>query len=226
MKKPIIGITPAISENMIKNVPHYHRSLLRVGAIPTFLPYTDDEAILDQYIEDCDGFLFSGGVDVDPKYYGEEIKFESVKICEDRDNFEFALFKKILASGKPVLGICRGAQFLNVALGGTLHQHIDGHSTKDREKVAHTVTVHEGTRLFDIVGKASVIDVNTLHHQVIKDVAPCLVQSATSHDGYCEAVEMPDHKFFVAVQWHPEGLAHYMPEENAIFQTFVDATRE
>lgn len=226
MKKPIIGITPAIVEKMIKNVPHYHRSLLRVGAIPTFLPYTDDEAILDQYIENCDGFLFSGGVDVHPKYYGEEIKFDSVKISEERDSFELAFFKKVLASGKPVLGICRGAQLINVAMGGTLHQHIDGHSTNDREKVAHTVTVNAGSRLSEIIGEKSVIDVNTLHHQVIKDVAPDLVQVATSHDGYCEAVELPGHKFFIAVQWHPEGLSHYMPEENAIFQSFVDATRE
>ena len=225
MKKPIIGITPAITDGMIKNVPHYHRALIRVGAIPSFLPYTDDEALLDQYIEDCDGFLFSGGVDVHPKYYGEEIKFDSVKTSEPRDIFELAFFKKALASGKPIFGICRGAQLINVAMGGSLHQHIDGHSTNDREKVAHTVTVKEGTLLSKIIGGKSVIDVNTLHHQVIKDVAPDLIQTATSHDGYCEAVELPGHKFFVAVQWHPEGLAHYMPEENALFQAFVDATK-
>ena len=225
MKKPIIGITPAISDGMIKNVPHYHRSVIRAGAIPSFLPYTDDEALLDQYVEDCDGFLFSGGVDVDPKYSGEEIKFDNVKCCEPRDNFELAIFKKILASGKPVLGICRGVQLINVAMGGSLYQHIDGHSTNDREKTAHTVTVKEGSLLYKLVGEKSVIDVNTLHHQVIKDVAPGLNAVATSHDGYIEAVELPGHKFFVAVQWHPEGLSHYMPEHAALFDALVEATK-
>ena len=222
---PIIGVTPAYSDDRkIKLSPQYVSSLLDCGAIPVPLPYTEDEATLHRYAEQLDGFLFSGGVDVDPTRYGEKTKFDSVKVDAERDAFELRLFPLVYETGKPILGICRGSQLLNVALGGTLHQHVDGHRQTEKGSVAtHGVSVTKESILNSILG-AHTLPVNSFHHQAVKEVSPALRAAAYNDDGYVEAVESPSHPFLVAVQWHPELMYETSDASRALFRAFVAAS--
>ncbi len=221
---PLIAITPAYSEDRkVKLSPQYISALLDCGAIPVALPYTEDEELLRRYALQFDGFLFSGGVDVEPDRYGEETQFDSVVVDRERDAFELLFFPEVLKTGKPILGICRGAQLLNVALGGTLHQHIDGHRQTEQGAIpTHSVTVAENSRLVKILGETR-IPVNSFHHQAVKDVAPTLRAVACNEDGYVEAVESDDHSFLVAVQWHPELMYKTSDSATALFRAFVEA---
>ena len=227
MKRPIIGITCSKNaEGKIAMSQHYLNSVWEAGAISVFLAYTQDEQKLAEYAQVFDGFLFAGGDDVDPARYGETVKFDSVEVDADRDAFELALYAHVKPTGKPILGICRGVQVLNVAEGGTLYQHIDGH----RQSQPGTVTeqknkVEQGSYLHTLIGKDEIF-VNSFHHQNIKDLAPTLRADATSEDGYIEAVHMPDHKFFFAVQWHPEIYRQTSEEMQKVFSAFVNACKE
>ncbi len=225
-KRPLIGITPSVnSENFIRMRPAYLDSVWNGGGLPVFLSYTTDPQKLSEYAEQFDGFLFSGGVDVDPKYYGEEKMFDSVDICAARDDFELALFEAVKDTGKPIFGICRGIQLINVALGGTLYQHMEGHSQKEKGTVREQhVAVAEGSLLEKIVGKKD-IKVNSFHHQAIKDVAPSLLSAGEADDGFCEAVWSPSHPFLLAVQWHPELFSTLDESSSSLFRAFVDAAR-
>ena len=130
-KKPLIALAASYQGEMTIALRHtYFNAIYDAGGIPVPLERTTDPAIIARYAADCDGFFFTGGVDIDPKHYGEEITGEGVEIDAVRDAFEFALYEAVKDSGKPILGVCRGIQFLNVARGGTLHQHIDGHRQK------------------------------------------------------------------------------------------------
>ncbi len=227
MKRPIIGIAPSQFDGVIKMKANYAEAILAAGGVPVFLPYTVDPDRIALYTEMCDGLLFAGGVDVHPKYYGEEIEFESVEVVDLRDEFELALFPAYFATKKPIMGICRGIQSINVALGGSLIQHMDGHKqTKDEDgyptpRIANVVA---GTRLHGIVGQ-DVLRTNSYHHQAIKTVADGLDVAARADDGVVEAVEYPEHPFLVAVQWHPEMF--YKNDEAAakLFRAFVGACR-
>ena len=124
MNRPAIAITPSYnSDGMIRMRPAYLEAVWDAGGLPVFVSYTSDPAKLDEYARQFDGFLFAGGVDVDPKYYGEQVMFDSVSISEERDSFELELAARVLPTSKPVLGICRGIQLINVAMGGSLYQH-------------------------------------------------------------------------------------------------------
>ena len=221
---PLIGVTSAYSDDRKINLsPQYISALLDCGAIPVPLPYTEDEQVLCQYAEQFDAFLFSGGVDIDPIHYGQETKFESVTIDSARDAFELAFFPRALETGKPIFGICRGSQLINVALGGTLHQHIDGHRQTENGSIpTHGVTLREGSRLASILEKTA-LPVNSFHHQAVKDVAPSLRAVAYNDGGYVEAVESEEHPFLLAVQWHPELLYETCGSAKALFRAFVAA---
>ena len=223
-RTPIIAITSAYTDDKkIKLSPQYVSALLDCGAIPVVLPYTEDEALLTRYAAQFDGFLFSGGVDIEPSRYHEETKFDSVVIDVTRDAFEFKLFQKAFATGKPIFGICRGSQLLNVALGGPLHQHIDGHRQTEKGAIpTHGVSIDNGSFLQKILG-TNTLPVNTFHHQVVKDVAPSLRPSAYNEDGYVEAVESDSHPFLLAVQWHPELMYSSSDGAKALFRAFVAA---
>ncbi len=227
MKRPIIGIAPSQFDGVIKMKANYAEAVLDAGAIPVFLPYTTDPERIAEYASMCDGLLFAGGVDVHPKYYGEEIRFESVEVVDLRDEFELALFPAYFATKKPIMGICRGIQSINVALGGSLIQHMDGHrQTKEEEgyPIPRTANVVPGTKLHGIVDR-DVLRTNSYHHQAINAVADGLVVAARADDGVVEAVECPEHPFLVAVQWHPEMF--YRKDEAAakLFRAFVGACR-
>lgn len=224
-KRPAIAVTPSYNKDgYIRMNPAYFTSIWKAGGLPSFVAYTDDPAVLDEYVASYDGFLFAGGVDVDPKYYGETVAFDSVEINPVRDSFELALFKKVYASGKPILGICRGIQLLNVALGGSLYQHIEGHSQSAGRGVrTQKTTILPGNRLSDILGGRSELDVNSFHHQAVKTLAPGLVAAAYSADGICEGVSLPDYRYFIGVQWHPELLEG--DDSAALFKSFVESCK-
>lgn len=181
-----------------------------------------------ELFEGLDGLLLTGGTDVSPAKYGEAPVPECQEPDLERDELEINLVKKALEKDLPVFGICRGIQLLNVALGGTLIQHLD---TSERHKsqapdkafVIHEVTVEEGTKLSKIVG-AGKIGVNSRHHQAVKKVGKGLVISARStEDDVIEAVEMPGKKFVVAVQWHPEDQVNNSDSARKLFLAFTKA---
>ena len=226
-KRPLIGIAPSRDGEKVMLAQRYMNAVWRAGGFPVILGYTTEPEKLSEYAETLDGFLFSGGVDVDPRQYGEEKMFDSVEIDEQRDAFEIALFAAVYPTGKPILGICRGIQSINVCLGGTLHQHMEGHrQSVSAEERTHIVHIEEGSMLHRLCRKREV-RVNTFHHQAVKDVAPGLTVDAVSEDGFVEAVHMEDHPFLFAVQFHPECYNHVEDDDHSreIFSAFVKACK-
>lgn len=225
-RRPVIGIVPSMRDGKIRMSAAYSEAVFAAGGIPFFIPYTQDAATLDEYAA-LDGFLYAGGVDVDPAKYGETVLNDTVEIDAERDAFEFALWERIYPIGKPIFGICRGIQSINVALGGSLYQDIpDHHQTEPRGTAPQHVTVDDGSALYGILGSTSVM-ANSYHHQSVKRPADTLRVSARADDGTVEGVETTESgRFLVAVQWHPELLAAAHPEHAALFAAFVNAAEK
>ncbi|MGM9987568.1 MAG: gamma-glutamyl-gamma-aminobutyrate hydrolase family protein [Bacillaceae bacterium] len=230
MKKPVIGITTSYVKHTERSEGvyvhwDYHQSVERLGGIPLLLPTVLDEDSIAYYGDLCDGFLFSGGEDVNPKYFGQMPHEKLGYFWDDRDRFEFALFKKAEELKKPIFGICRGLQLINVARGGTLFQHIDGHFTSiQRHLPYHEVDIAKGSLLYDIIGSEKV-DVNSLHHQTIDVLGERLIVTSSSKDGQIEAIEDPNYPFLVAVQWHPESMSSYDEKMARLFLAFFAASQ-
>ncbi len=225
--RPLIAVAPSHNGDLHFTRARYLDAIWRAGGLGVILPYTTDEERLREYSVLFDGFLFSGGVDVNPTLYGEEKQFDSVEIDDERDAFEKGLFAAVYPTGRPILGICRGIQSVNVFLGGTLHQHIDGHSqTESGENRPQDVHVMEGSLLHRICGKND-LRVNSFHHQAVKDIAPGLIVDALSTDGFIEALHSPTHPFLLCVQFHPE-IYNDCPDDDhsrAVFAAFVEACK-
>jgi len=191
-------------------LPHiYFEGVTLAGGIAVLLPPQPvDEHIANRVLDGLDGLVITGGKDVDPARYGQAPHPKTDEPRHDRDEWELALLAAALKRGLPVLGICRGAQVLNVALGGTLHQHLPdvvGHSRHQAgNAVFSTSRVHvaTGTRLATLIGGYS--DEQCYHHQAIAELGKGLIASARDSDGVIEAIELPGDTFVVAVQWHPE----------------------
>ena len=225
--RPLIGLVSSRDGGKMMLNKLYMDAVWTVGGLPVILSYTTDTEKLAEYAAIFDGFLFSGGVDVDPVKYGEVKAFDSVEIDEVRDAFEEALFKAVYPTGKPILGICRGIQSVNVWMGGTLHQHLDGHRQNvPAEERTHPITVTEGSLFHALCGKTEVM-VNTFHHQAVKTPAPALTVDAVSPEGYVEVVHEEGHRFLLGVQFHPEFYCGKEDDDHstAIFTAFVDACR-
>jgi putative glutamine amidotransferase len=223
MTTPVIGIPCRLIDDPEYGIQahgisaSYIESVLQAEGRPVLLPLFQGRTnLVHDYAAMCDAFLFAGGEDLDPTRYGKPRHPSVQQTCASRDGLELELFKVVLQSRKPILGICRGLQLINVALGGTLVQDIPTerssdvvHGSKDEEweKIVHTVMVDEGTHLSAIVGAGS-RPVNSLHHQCIDDLGKGLIVAALSPtDGIIEAVELPrEDQWLVAVQWHPEVL--------------------
>jgi len=179
----------------------------------------------------CDGLLLSGGEDVDPFYYGQTPTEKCGEIAKERDHAELKMLEAFLATGKPVFGICRGIQLMNVYFGGTLHQdikEISGCKHEDwlrKNTGNHTVCLQNHTRLAEILGKER-ITVNSLHHQAVDRSAPVLTVNAVSEDGIIEGVEHPDYRFCIGVQWHPEHMSVTSAVQRRLFNAFVRACKE
>lgn len=227
MKKIIIALSSTLIEDgCVKVNEAYLDAIYGAGAIPMLLsPRVDDEYI-QNVCETVDGFLFCGGDDIDPKYYGEEKSLLTRNICSERDEFECALFKAAYKTGKPILGICRGLQVINVFLGGSLHQHINGHRQKEaRDVFTHSVKLCEGEMLQKMLVEER-IKVNSFHHQIIDRLAKTLACDAVSNEGYIEAAHCPTHKFLLGVQWHPECYFTKSESSSKIFKAFIEACAE
>ena len=224
MKKIIIALSSTpIEDGYVKVTEAYLDAIYCAGAIPMLLSPRVDDEYLQNVCETVDGFLFCGGDDIDPKYYGEEKSPLIVNICSKRDEFECALFKAAYKTGKPILGICRGLQVINVFLGGSLHQHINGHRQKEaRDVFTHSVKLCEGEMLQKMLVEEK-IKVNSFHHQIIDRLAKTLACDAVSDEGYIEAAHCPTHKFLLGVQWHPECYFTKSENSSKIFKAFVEA---
>ena len=213
------------NEGRVCIMPEYLNALWAEGAVGTLLPYRTDKAFLHEVVEKFDGFMFCGGDDIDPQLYGEENKGDSKNICSNRDSFELAVFDEVFASGKPILAICRGLQMLNVYLGGTLYQHIDGHSQSSPKNVREQKTIiYKCTLLANIIETNEILT-NSFHHQNIKKLGRGLVADAESHDGYTEAAHLDGHRFCLGVQWHPEPYFDEDESSSRIFSAFVEACK-
>lgn len=211
-------------------LPGYMDGITRAGGLPIILPLTDDAEEIIQLATICDGFLLTGGHDVSPGIYHEEPLPVCGSICEARDRMESILLRKVLEIDKPVLGICRGIQFLNAALGGSLYQDLPyqhpsdviHHQAPPYSVPAHTVELIQETPLAKLLQKES-LAVNSYHHQGIKELAPALRAMARAEDGLIEAVWLPEVRFVWAVQWHPEFYPAGDWASDLIFKAFVCA---
>ena len=242
--KPLIGITCSMGQDIysmtMTNIPSqfhrmndsYIRAIENAGGIPVILPSVEDPQLLHAMADRLDGILFSGGVDVDPVHFSERATGNLGTVCPRRDAAELELARYILTeSRKPVLGICRGIQVINVAMGGSLHIHLPdagkpSHSLTmyPRNTPSHDITVVESTRLASIMGSGKK-RVNSFHHQAVKNLAEGFIVSAWSEpDQVIEAMEQRGDRFVVGVQWHPEELTT-MDEAKALFRAFVYAAK-
>jgi putative glutamine amidotransferase len=213
----------------------YCRALFLAGAAPLLIPLLEDEGWLANILARVDGLLLSGGGDVDPLHYGHQRLTRLSSADRPRDRVELFLARKAYALDIPILGICRGMQLLNVALGGTLVQDItrqrpsaglhDFHDGHPRDFPAHPVHIQQTPRLPLLVG-ARALPVNSLHHQCVDQVAGGLLVAAVAPDGIPEAVEAPDKRFVLGVQWHPEELVDSDPRHRQIFEHFVAAANK
>lgn len=202
----------------------YIESLARAGAGMRWVELSDPEQAMQDALT-CDGLLLPGGGDMDPKFYGQA----RIPACGEpnllRDAAEPLLLRAFLAADKPVLGICRGIQVMNAVLGGDLYQDIKPFEHlphNDHWAKVHTVTVRRGTLLSRILGQDTVL-VNSQHHQAVDRVAPGFTLAALSEDGIVEAIEKPDARFCLGVQWHPEWLSDADPAMQGLFDAFVNA---
>lgn len=202
----------------------YIESLARAGAGMRWVELSDPEQAVQDALT-CDGLLLPGGGDMDPKFYGQA----RIPACGEpnllRDAAEPLLLRAFLAADKPVLGICRGIQVMNAVLGGDLYQDIKPFEHlphNDHWAKVHTVTVRRGTLLSRILGQDTVL-VNSQHHQAVDRVAPGCTLAALSEDGIVEAIEKPDARFCLGVQWHPEWLSDADPAMQGLFDAFVNA---
>ncbi len=230
--KTIIGVMPLYDDEKesIWMLPGYMDGITEAGGIPVMLPLHMSGEDFDKLDKFCDGYLFTGGHDIDPALYGEENHGKCGLINKDRDNIERMVFKKAYEEDKPILGICRGIQMINALMGGTLYQDIpeeiktdtEHHMEPPYDREAHKVRITEGSSLYKLLGK-EILSVNSYHHQAVKRLADGLSVMAVSEDGIIEAVEDKSRKFLWAVQWHPEFLYKNDECSRKIFRTFTEA---
>ena len=231
--KPIIGLLAEVDTDKKNGLNYsYSAAIELAGGIPVLLPYTENEETCLDYITLCDGFVFTGGADIDPKHYGEEIKPTCGKIFENRDRFELSAFPLVLNSGKPILGICRGIQLINVALGGTLYQDLPTEyevmlphrQTAPVTAPSHGIEILPDTPLHALIGKTQMMG-NSVHHQAIKTLGKDLTVTARSEDGVIEAVTYEGHSYLRGYQWHPERLCGFDEDNLTLIVEFIEACK-
>lgn len=232
-KKPVIGIMPLYDDekNSYWMLPEYMKGLEGAGAITLMLSLTDDSDKLDYFVEICDGFLLTGGHDISPELYGEK-RSERCGITNIlRDNMDKYILERAVDKNMAVLGICRGIQIMNGVYGGTLYQDLESefssnlehHMEPPYDRGIHSVSIVENTPLHNILNKSK-CDVNSYHHQAIKDLGSAFKIMAKADDGIIEGIYMPDKKFVLGVQWHPEFSYKVNEDSRKIFSAFVNAS--
>ena len=231
--KPIIGVVPLYDEfkDSLWMVPGYMDGITQAGGLPVMLPLTKDKKDIARIADEFDGFLFTGGHDVTPAVYGEETLPVCGACCKERDDMERELFGRVTELDKPLLGICRGIQFINAVLGGTLYQDlpsqlpssaIEHHMSPPYDRPVHYVQILPGTPLAALLQKDR-IAVNSYHHQAVRAAAPSLCVMAQADDGIVEGVYLPDRKMVWAIQWHPEFSFSSDENSRKIFAHLVNA---
>lgn len=238
MHKPRIGITcntllvegavqPGITRTFVNSA--YIESIALAGGIPFLLPPVQDLELIRGQVSTVDGLLLSGGPDVDPLLYGEEPLLKLETVNKARDAYEVALIKEAGQARKPLLGICRGIQMINVAYGGTLYQDLSyskdcrirhAQATTQSTDLWHHVEIGESTILAQIIGQKEML-VNSYHHQAVNKAAPGFIVAAQAKDQVVEAIERPGDHFVLGVQWHPELLTRQNPLMLSLFQAFI-----
>ena len=230
--KPVIGVMPLWDElrDSLWMLPGYLDGISQAGGLPLIFPFTSDEEELSQLMDRCDGFLLTGGHDVSPDIYGEDPLPQLQECCRKRDVMELIVLRKAVEQDKSVLGICRGLQFINAALGGTLYQDlptqrpsgVEHHQSGAYDAPTHDVELVADSPLCRYLGKTS-MKVNSYHHQGVKDLADSLSVMGTAPDGLTEALYRPSSRFLWAVQWHPEFMFRTDADSREIFRAFVES---
>lgn len=232
--KPIVGIMPLWDDDKdsMWMLPGYMEGISQAGAVPIVFPFSNDVEELSQLVDICDGILFTGGHDVAPKLYHEKTMEGLVSCCKKRDSMELLVLKICIKTDKSILGICRGIQFINAALGGSLYQDlqiqhpsgVEHHQQPPYETPIHEVILTNDSPLKNCL-QTDKLQVNSYHHQAVKRIAAQLRVMATSPDGLTEALYMPTQKFLWAVQWHPEFSYKTDINSRKIFQAFIDSMK-
>lgn len=237
-KRPIIALSGNIMRDASGPLAGYSRSfvnddyvqaVIRGGGVPIIIPVGADVEVLEAQCGIVDGFIFTGGVDIDPIHYGEEVMLKNGEIDPRRDAFDLKLMEFAMASGKPILGICRGMQLLNVFNGGDLYQDlslkessvIKHNQEKHPESAIHQVSFMHNSILHGLFGDH--YRTNSFHHQAVKEVAKGFQMVAMSRDGILEAMEKDGGQFVIGVQWHPEMMAATDEKMHGLFVKFVEA---
>lgn len=237
MRKPVIGITSAWEndpnfQNYFRNCVSidYSKSVIAAGGTPIIIPTLDDLDTIKEQVKLLDGLILSGGADINPLLYGEEFKNGIGVVSLERDRGEMLFLEEFIKSGKPILGICRGHQLLNVFMGGTLFQDLKYTNTevvKHRQDFYPDMPVHKvkiidkDNILADLFGEE--IFTNSFHHQAVNKIGKDLTPIAVASDGIIEAFQMKNHKFFYGIQWHPEMMtARGNTDMLKIFEKFVE----
>lgn len=241
MDKPIIGITSAYERE--EGLLNYHRttvsidytkSVIAAGGIPMVIPVNTDREVIKQQLSLLDGLILSGGVDINPFLYGQNFKAGIGVVSPERDKCEMIIIEEFLKTGKPILGICRGHQLLNVYFKGTLFQDLKYYSKEilqHRQEVypdleTHLVNILEDENiLFELFGKQ--VKTNSFHHQIIDKLGEELTAIARTEDGIIEAIQKKGHKFLYGIQWHPEMMgARGNKEMLRIFEKFIEVSKK
>ncbi|HEY9061641.1 MAG TPA: gamma-glutamyl-gamma-aminobutyrate hydrolase family protein [Pseudobacteroides sp.] len=228
-KRPLIGVTPwyDYDKQLTFIKKGYCEGVNKAGGLGVLLPMCTQPELMENMVQSCDGFLISGGPDVDPKYFNEMNLPFNQDISPYRDTLEIFITRRAIELNKPLFGICRGIQIMNVAMGGSLYQDIHS-QINDRKLIKHSqaaprwypthkINVKKDSILSKLL-KATSIEVNSFHHQAIKDTAPGFEISSLSEDGIIESIEYKNHKFALGVQWHPE----LMWEANSVFLSLFE----
>ncbi|MBK3496479.1 gamma-glutamyl-gamma-aminobutyrate hydrolase family protein [Viridibacillus sp. YIM B01967] len=232
--KPVIGISTNLKEQVLSLSTDNIAAITKFGGLPIVLPNLEGTEI-DSIVELIDGLLLTGGGDIDPTLFGEEPRQKLGSITPERDLFEIAIIKKMLAQNKPILGICRGAQILNIAVGGDMFQDIYSQTeTKllqhvqqaPRWHATHFVQVMESS-LLKSIAQMEKFKVNSFHHQAIRKIPYGFEISAIASDGIIEAFESENHQFVMGLQWHPECMLLRNDQVSAkIMNAFINACQK
>ncbi|MDN4523130.1 gamma-glutamyl-gamma-aminobutyrate hydrolase family protein [Fictibacillus fluitans] len=233
---PVIGITVSstMHQDNLSSILNtaYSKAMIQAGGLPLLIPTVDVEAAR-RTLDLCDGLLLPGGDDIDPSFFGEDPIPLLGKVNPLQDECEIGVLKAALDKNKPILGICRGMGIINIALGGTMIQHVDieitnpikHHQEAARSMPTHSITVEENSLLYDLTERKTELKVNSFHHQAVKKAPSRLRPVAYASDGVIEAIEsMEKGQFILGVQWHPEELNSFLPH-TALLDKFINACR-